>query len=803
MGMRGGDGYDEYMCPYYLFDNEISDDELSEWLDDLPTDNIVVWLDTCFSGGNLKSAGLTPKGISRTGVSIDTQNNGFMDDFTRKTRDVDDLTSPYISTAADDDEYSYEDSSIGHGVYSLYLIEAITNADTNFDNWVSAEETFTYLYSRVVAYESTQHPQEYDAFAGEALVVGEASANVPDVEITTPSSPVLRVDNSISTYDLAGTCNTSAVGSLVWSNNLSGLSGATAAGTNWSLNGLSLAEGENVILVTVTNSEGLTASDSVSITRAPAGQLLFEDFDDSTNVPSGWTDSGTANDTLPVHYSSGPNCRALTSGDTLDTPALSGATSLVFYADASNSGSGESVSVEYYNGSWQTLGTFVLSSSGSQESYTLPLASETDGKIRWNGPASGTFYLDDIMILGGEAVAGLSVSITSAPPASVAYETDTIDLSGLASTNAVGSLSWSNSLGGYGQVAVATNWQVSGISLAVGDNQITITVSNDIGETASALAGVTRQPEGGSLPTGQLAFQGFEGAVEDTWGYSGSGSVSTAYARTDTSGYRLIASQQVDFNEMDISGYTSVTVTLHTTTWGIENSDQLAVSVNIDGAGFPATPDITLKGIQVSPYNTAWAYDASGVASTLAGTPAEFASSVGDAGDPAGYATVHITIPDGHSTVALRVQLTNNQPTDDEGFALDDITLYGSGAAQEDTDSDGIPDDWETSYFLSPTGMVADADNDADGFSNYEEYLADTHPSNSASFLHIEWMDAESGLTFPASTGRVYTLQCTDQCGGTWSNLIQHVPATNSSMTLSDDAAGVAERFYRIEVSLP
>ena len=171
-GDEGGDGYDEYMCPYNLTTQEITDDELSAWLDDLPTDNIIVLLDTCFSGGHLKApGGVVSKGYSRTGKDIRTV-NGFVDDLRKRTpKDVNDLTSPYIATAADDDEYSIEDGDLQNGLFAYYLLEALTNSDANADGWAAGEEAFDYLYPKVVAYESTQHPQEYDGWPGLANIV--------------------------------------------------------------------------------------------------------------------------------------------------------------------------------------------------------------------------------------------------------------------------------------------------------------------------------------------------------------------------------------------------------------------------------------------------------------------------------------------------------------------------------------------------------------------------------------------------------------------------------------------------------
>ena len=185
-----GDGYDEYMCPYNITTQEISDDELAAWLDALPTDNIIVLLDTCHSGGHLKgSPGRRIKGYSRTGLKVDAV-NGFADDLRRKgRRDANDLLSPYISTAADDDEYSYEDDALQHGVYTYYLLEALTNGDSNEDGWFAGEETFDYLYPLVVSFESTQHPQEYDGWPGLANIVTWDAPVVDGPDITGFSVP--------------------------------------------------------------------------------------------------------------------------------------------------------------------------------------------------------------------------------------------------------------------------------------------------------------------------------------------------------------------------------------------------------------------------------------------------------------------------------------------------------------------------------------------------------------------------------------------------------------------------------------
>ncbi|MGD9781941.1 MAG: caspase family protein [Kiritimatiellia bacterium] len=232
-GDEGGDGYDEYMCPYNLTTDEITDDELSAWLDALPTDNLIVLLDTCFSGGHLKApVGLTYKGVSRTGAIVTNRTNGFVDDLRKKTkRDVDDLTSPYIATACDETELSAEDSGIENGVFAYYLLEALTNSDVNVDGWAAGEEAYDYLYPLAVAYNSEQHPQEYDGWPGLANIV--TWAPLADQPPTIALDPAGTNKTAIIDAALSFTVTATDADGLAVSLTASGLpSGATAPDAN-------------------------------------------------------------------------------------------------------------------------------------------------------------------------------------------------------------------------------------------------------------------------------------------------------------------------------------------------------------------------------------------------------------------------------------------------------------------------------------------------------------------------------------------------------------------------------------------
>jgi hypothetical protein len=54
-----------------------------------------------------------------------------------------------------------------------------------------------------------------------------------------------------------------------------------------------------------------------------------------------------------------------------------------------------------------------------------------------------------------------------------------------------------------------------------------------------------------------------------------------------------------------------------------------------------------------------------------------------------------------------------------------------------DTDGDGIPDAWELQFAANLGVLNGAGDNDGDGLTNLEEFLADTNPLSAASFLRV------------------------------------------------------------------
>jgi hypothetical protein len=127
----------------------------------------------------------------------------------------------------------------------------------------------------------------------------------------------------------------------------------------------------------------------------------------------------------------------------------------------------------------------------------------------------------------------------------------------------------------------------------------------------------------------------------------------------------------------------------------------------------------------------------------------------------------------------------------------------GQAAGTGDSDGDGLLDAWEqeNGTFV----FIADAtdDPDHDGLSNWEEFLAGTHPNDNASALRFQDISAQNGdviLRFFASSNRTYSLLFKPGLEATlWSKLTD-IPAhpTNRIVTLTNTFPGDVQRFYRL-----
>ncbi|MCK5212304.1 MAG: caspase family protein, partial [Dehalococcoidia bacterium] len=165
------DGLDESLC---FMDYDMTDDWLASLLSTVPVGQLLVLIDACYSGGLIR--GQSEGETTRQSIGV-----GLGEDLVRArptaTKDLGDLSrSVVVISASADYEYSIEWPSFGHGVFTYYLLEAMTGlADIygNNDGFISAEECYKYLAPNVVSFTTSigeiHHPQLLDYTLGELV----------------------------------------------------------------------------------------------------------------------------------------------------------------------------------------------------------------------------------------------------------------------------------------------------------------------------------------------------------------------------------------------------------------------------------------------------------------------------------------------------------------------------------------------------------------------------------------------------------------------------------------------------------
>ncbi len=144
--------------------------------------------------------------------------------------------------------------------------------------------------------------------------------------------------------------------------------------------------------------------------------------------------------------------------------------------------------------------------------------------------------------------------------------------------------------------------------------------------------------------------------------------------------------------------------------------------------------------------------------------------------------------------------------------ALDDLHFAGAaGGPDSDSDSDGIPDWWETHHQGTLTNMHAATDLDGDGLLDLQEYIASTDPTNAASRFRVRGFQQRAQsqdhfvLTWDSVSGRVYTVYWGTNLAQTsdFEHRAADVPAVPPRNTWTDSTHSAEQSgYYRIDVRL-
>ncbi|HEX5221639.1 MAG TPA: hypothetical protein VFZ59_18890 [Verrucomicrobiae bacterium] len=147
--------------------------------------------------------------------------------------------------------------------------------------------------------------------------------------------------------------------------------------------------------------------------------------------------------------------------------------------------------------------------------------------------------------------------------------------------------------------------------------------------------------------------------------------------------------------------------------------------------------------------------------------------------------------------------ITDDNNADDEG-----VTLYQQFRPLEDTDNDGLSDDWELRYFGSTAISNGQNDSDGDGASNLHEFRAGTNPTNALSLLSIQSLTfngTNTLITWQTAGGRTNIVQAALNPAQSFTDLSPPIviPGSGDVLTNYLDSANTNStgRFYRIRTS--
>lgn len=146
---------------------------------------------------------------------------------------------------------------------------------------------------------------------------------------------------------------------------------------------------------------------------------------------------------------------------------------------------------------------------------------------------------------------------------------------------------------------------------------------------------------------------------------------------------------------------------------------------------------------------------------------------------------------------------------DADGTATADMGCFEFLNRAADSDSDGMPDGFESDKGLDPIDEAdADGNLDEDPHTNLEEYIADTDPLDASDYFRITAVSNLPPWTvyFDASPDRIYTLLGrTNLTSGSWIPVPDGGPrlGIGGLDSLSDDNEPPKGPFYRLKVELP
>ncbi|MEK6568052.1 MAG: Calx-beta domain-containing protein, partial [Candidatus Omnitrophota bacterium] len=263
----------------------------------------------------------------------------------------------------------------------------------------------------------------------------------PTVSISIPTSDATYSTTS-GTLSLSGTASDdTTLSSVTWSSDKGGSGTATLTDSAWSVSGISLSSGDNLITVTASDSSTNTSSDSLTVTYTPITAPTVTTLAASSITQDSVALNGSANpnsDSATVWFEYGTASGSYP--NTTPTQALSGSTS-------------QSVSASLSSLSSNTTYYYRLASQNSAgTSYGLEMSFTTS--------AAGDTTAPTVIITTPKLDSNKKYSLTYAPFINIhRASSDTIDISGKASDDVkITSMSWYDDQGNTGPIITSDNY---------------------------------------------------------------------------------------------------------------------------------------------------------------------------------------------------------------------------------------------------------------------------------------------------------------------------------------------------------
>ena len=471
--------------------------------------------------------------------------------------------------------------------------------------------------------------------------------------------------------------------------------------------------------------------------------------------------------------------------------------------------------------------------SGPVGTYQVDAAFE-NGAGTWDNNSGQDWHFAVSNCASPSVPGGIVITNPVAASTAVTYEASAYSLQGTAATNLSGNLAWTNNLtGGSGALLLNTLWTIPGLPLGVGTNVITVSgLASSSGAIVDAQDSPTNTVYNPSWDAGDNGGSGF-GAWVFTTNYGPSGQFrATVGANTNMNigavGWGLWAnsgglSDAVrPFNAALTTGQTfSVQIENN---W-INSGGSVGVGFR-NAAGSNLLEFIFFGGAtNYSIFDSVNTGRDSGVVYTDTGLNLGFTLTATDTYQlVVNGVTITGQLASAPDRTITRFRAYNYQAGagGNYDFFIGPMSITHPGTAVYSNDTvtivrmpeqyhDGIPLSWWLRFGLDTNTASAADDPDGDGANNWEEYIADTNPTNPASIFtnRITTAIGQAAITLtgggPTTNSRWYDVwESTDLMSGVWSPMNFNIQgaANGDPLSLTVTNSG-NEGFYQTGVKLP